>query len=202
MIPDAKWLDALKLPLKVTIGVAIASFVLLILDLKGLLDFGQYGAIARLALILLSVVFSILAVVGIVDELLAPVREKRRQSVLAARRAVRRKEHDEQRSAAQREALARLDHLSKEEIRVVADCLRDGSPSFFTYVHHPPVTMLMGKGLVWTPGGQHHQDHYPFSFHDWIWEKLLERKDEFIAKDDEFKKAEETEKQARLRSRY
>ena len=47
MIPDAKWLDALKLPLKVTIAVAVASAALLALDLKGLLDLGPIGAFAR-----------------------------------------------------------------------------------------------------------------------------------------------------------
>lgn len=35
MVLDPKWLDALKLPLKVTIAVAIASAGLLALNLKG-----------------------------------------------------------------------------------------------------------------------------------------------------------------------
>jgi hypothetical protein len=59
----------------------------------------------------------------------------------------------------------------------------------------------MGKGLVWTPGGQHHQDHYPFSFYDFVWEKLLERKEEFIAKDEAYKRAEEAEKLAQRKRR-
>ena len=54
--------------------------------------------------------------------------------------------------------------------------------------------MLTGKGLVWTPGGAHHMDHYPYSFHDFVWKRLLDRKDEFLAKDDEYKRIEATEK--------
>jgi hypothetical protein len=203
MILDPKWLDALKLPLKATIGIALSSGLLLYLDLRHLLDLGPLGAFTRPILIILSVVFTVLSVVGILDQLLLPLREKRQQSVLAARRAIRRKEEEEQIAAEREQVIARLDHLSKEEIRYVAGCLRNGSPSFYTYVFSPPVSMLQGKQLVWTPGGQHHQDHYPFSFHDSVWKELLARKEEFIAKDDEHKRAEETAKQAeRQRRRY
>ncbi|SED42283.1 hypothetical protein SAMN05444161_3172 [Rhizobiales bacterium GAS191] len=201
MTLDPKWLDALKLPLKVTIAVALASIALLTLDLKGILDLGPFATYAKPILIVLSVVFSILTLVGVVDELLAPRREKRRQTLLAGRRAVRRREEQEQRAESRErvreQVLARLDHLSKEELRYVADCLRKGSPSFYTYIYSPPVSILVAKGLVWSPGGQHHQDHYPFSFTDYVWETLVERKAEFIAKDE----AEEAESQPRGRRR-
>jgi hypothetical protein len=203
MLPDPKWLDALKLPLKVTIAVALAASVLFALDWKGVLDLGPIGAFTRPVLIITAVVFWILTIVGVIDYSLAPVRERRRQDILSTRRAVRRKEQEEQWVAQRAAVLARLDHLSAEEIRYVADSLRRGSPTFYTYVHSPPVTMLGGKGLIWTPGGQHHYQHYPFSFHDFVWEVLLERKDEFLAKDEEHKRAETAEKEAqRSRRRY
>ena len=98
-------------------------------------------------------------------------------------------------------AIAHLDYLSKEEIAVVARVLRDGSPSFYAYVYSPPVSLLQGKRLIWTPGGPHHQDHYPYSFHDFVWRVLLERKDEFFAKHEEHKRAEEERKRAERRGR-
>jgi hypothetical protein len=58
---------------------------------------------------------------------------------------------------------------------------------------------MVGKELVWTPGGRHNQHHYPFSFRDFVWEALLARKDEFIARDEERKRAEEARKEADLR---
>jgi hypothetical protein len=128
-----------------------------------------------------------------------PVRDKQRQSALASRRALRHKEKEEQLTAQRNQIVARLDHLSEEEIRYIADSLRKGSPTFYSYVHSPPVSILRGKGLVWTPGGTHHQDHYPFSFHDFVWEQLLERKDEFLAKDEERKRAKEAGKPAQQR---
>jgi hypothetical protein len=202
MIPDPKWLDALKLPLKVTVAVALAASMLFALDWKSVLDLGPLGAFARPVLIIIAVVFWILTIVGLIDYFLAPFREKRRQDTLSARRAVRRKEQEEQRHAQRAVVLARLDHLSAEEIRYVADSLREGSPTFYTYVHSPPVTMLQGKGLVWTPGGTHHREYYPFSFHDFVWSVLLDRKEEFLAKEEKQKRAEAAKKEAERRRGY
>ncbi|WP_249201216.1 stage II sporulation protein M [Burkholderia cenocepacia] len=198
---DAKWLELFKLPLRTAIAVAIASCALLALVFTHILDLGPIGLFALPVLIIAAVVSTAMAVVGSVDALLAPFREKRKQSALELRRAVRRKEQDEQREQAEGTAIGQLDHLSKEEIAVVAKALRAGSPTFYTYVFSPPVSMLQGKGLVWTTGGTHHQDHYPFSFYSFAWKVLLERKDEFIAKDEAHKRAEEERKRAERQSR-
>ncbi|KVC52569.1 hypothetical protein WS58_03380 [Burkholderia pseudomultivorans] len=149
----------------------------------------------------MTVVFTAMAIVGSVHTLFAPFREKHKQSALEQRRAIRRKEQDERREEAQEAAIGRLDYLSREEIAVVVKALSNGSPTFYTYVFSPPVSMLQGKGLVWTTGGTHHQDHYPFSFHDFVWKVLLERKDEFMAKEAQHRKAEEERKKAERQRR-
>ncbi|MBA4174029.1 MAG: hypothetical protein C0511_15565 [Hyphomicrobium sp.] len=133
------------------------------------------------------------------NELLKPIYEKRKISALETRRAVRRKEKEAEQVDQRARIVEQLDHLSAEEITYVADCLRKGTPSFYTYVRHGPVTLLCGKRLAWTPGGEHHQDHYPFAFHDHVWKAMLARKDELIAKDDEFKRQAAAEKAAQLR---
>ncbi|WP_316227866.1 hypothetical protein [Bradyrhizobium sp. SZCCHNR3015] len=193
---DAKWLDFFKLPLRAIIAIAIASGALLVLVLTHVLDFGPISPYALPVLIIVVVVSVAAAIVGCGESLLAPLREKKKQSALERRRALRRKEADEQREQRQDAALAQLDHLSKEEIAIVVDALRRGSPSFYTYVYSPPVSLLQGKRLVWSPGGQHHQDYYPFSFYDFVWKVLLERKDEFFSRHAEHKKAEEERKKA------
>jgi hypothetical protein len=198
---DPKWLEVFKLPLRAAIAVALAADLLLALVLTHVLDLGPLGPIALLILIILAVIFTAMAVVGSVSALLAPFQAKRHQSALQSRRAVRRTEQEERRAEIEQSALAQLDHLSKEEIDVVAKALRDGSPTFYTYVFSPPVSILQGKRLVWSPGGPHNQDYYPFSFNDFVWKVLLERKDEFIAKNAEHKKAEEERKKAERRSR-
>jgi hypothetical protein len=118
------------------------------------------------------------------------------RSSFSARREVRRGE--EQRARLEREAavLKRLDYLSAEEIDYLADCLRKNEQSFLAYAHSPTVANLMAKGLVATPGGKYHMDHYPYLILDFAWEALLARKDEFITKDDEHKrKKAEAEKE-------
>ena len=198
---DAKWLELFKLPLRSAIAAAIAGGALLALVFDQILDLGPIGLFALPVLIIATVISTAMSVVGIVVALFAPFREKRRESALELRRAVRRKEQDDQREKTRDTTVGQLDHLSKEEIAVVAKALHGGSPSFYTYVYSPAVSVLQGKGLVWTPGGSHHQDHYPFSFHDFVWKVLLERKDEFLAKDAEHKRAEEEWKNTERRGR-
>lgn len=197
MIVDPKWLEALKLPLKVMLSIALSSGVLLLLDHIGAIDLEIFGADVRPLVLILCVVSSVLSMVGIAELLLVPLRERQKRSRLAVRRAVRQKEAEDHQAKTRAHVLARLDHLSGEEIRYVADCLRMGTPSFFTWMYHPPVSLLGGKGLIWTPGGTHPQDHYPYCFHDYVWEALLARKDEFLAKDEEREKAAEQAKRRR-----
>lgn len=182
--PDPKWLDALKLPANATIAVALAVSVLFTLADAGVLDLGPLGAYAEPVLLIIAVVFWILTLVKLGDYLLVPYRERRRQKTLSIRRAVRRREEQERREAREKAILAHLDHLSLEEISYVADCLRNGTPTFYTWVNSPAVAMLLGKQLVWTPGTTHDQDKYPFGFYAFVWEVLLTRKDEFLAKDE------------------
>src|ERR1700730_6169323 len=146
-------IEFLKLPLRTAIAVAIASGASLALVFTHILDLGPIGPFALPVLIIAAVASAAMAIVGIAQALLAPFRERRKQSALELRRAVRRKEQDERREQAQEAAIAQLDHLSKEEVAVVVKALNDGSPSFYTYVYSPPLSMLQGKRLVWTPGG-------------------------------------------------
>jgi len=199
MYPDAKWLEALKLPLKATISIAITSSALLIFDFNGLLDLGPVSTFSRPLLIGAAVLASTLSVVGVVEHLLSPLRHKRKMSMLRLRRAVRREEAEEHRGVREAQTLGQLDHLSKEEVAYVAKCIRDGSPSFYTYVFSPPVATMQGKRLVWTPGGQHHQDRYPFSFYNFVWEAILAREDEFLEKDAERAHVTDARKKAERR---
>ena len=187
MIPDPKWLDALKLPPKASLTVALASSLLWLLQLLGHLDLGSF---------VIAIAAWVQTIVAILDYLTMPLREKRKLTLLSARRAQRKIEQEIEEEADKRARLAHLDSLSAYEVRVVVDALREGSPTFYTYVHSPPVTMLLGKGLVWTPGAPGSIDHYPFSFHDFVWEALLARKSEFIEKHVENEKVENAKKAA------
>jgi hypothetical protein len=89
--------------------------------------------------------------------------------------------------------LKRLDYLSKEEIRIAANCLRKNEQLFTAWAYDSHVANLIAKDLVTAPGGTYHRDNYPNFFADFVWQALLARRDEFIAKDDENQRKEEEE---------
>jgi hypothetical protein len=122
--------------------------------------------------------------------------QRRKTTLLSKRRQIRREETERVRAEFESRALARLDFLSGEEIGYVAASLRKNQQSFTAWVHSPHVSNLMAKELVGSPGGTHHQDHYPYYFFDFAWAALLQRRDEFIAKDDEHKRREAAKKRA------
>jgi hypothetical protein len=61
-------------------------------------------------------------------------------------------------------------------------------------VHSSSASLLGSKGLIYTPGGTHHQDYYPFVVNDFVWQYLLDNKEDIIAKDEENKRLEEEKK--------
>lgn len=199
---DSKWLDIFKLPLKAAVAGAFAASILWWLQASGHLDLGAVGPVAHPLSVVFAVVLWVVIIVRIVDFLTLSVQEKRKLSALSARRKQRQMEREEAADVEKRVLLGRLDHLSAYELQIVAGSLRDGSPTFYTWVASPPVSALMGKGLVWTSGGNLPNDHYPFTFHDFVWEALLKRKEEFIAKHEEYERREaDREKAERLKSR-
>lgn len=183
MYPDPNWLNIFKLPLKATSAIALTASALLLLEILEVINFGNYKEYGNLFIIIISVLFWTLTIISTIEWLFNPIREKRDQDLQSRNRLIIEKEKEEQREKKRQEILAYLDHLSDEEIQYVADSLRKGTPTFYTYVHSPPVGMMMGKGLVWTPGGSHNQDYYPFSFHNFVWDALIERKEELLSKD-------------------
>lgn len=184
MIPDAKWLDAFKLPLKAASAASVSCIALLAFNHFRVLDLRAISPFAGPFLWIVTVIASAVVFVSLVEYLATPIRERAKRHTLSTRRAVRRQEQVECREEAQKRAVAHLDYLSGAELRYVAECIRNGSPSFYTYVYSPPVTLLQGKGLVWTPSGPHNQDYYPFLFHDFAWKAILARRDEFLAQDE------------------
>jgi len=199
MFPDSNWINALKLPTQVMLGLLVACSILLVLDAKSIISLSDFGSLAKPIVIILLVFSGSLSVTGIgafiKDQLLA----RKKQSLLAGRQELKAKERLQKKTEAEASAIARIEHLSSKELRYLANCLREESQSFYTYVHSPPVATLMEKGLVYTPGGTHHQDHYPFTVADFAWKVLLERKAEILEKDGANQAKEAQEKR---RGRY
>jgi hypothetical protein len=182
--PDPKWLEALKLPVRVMIGVTLAASGLLWLDYKKIIDLSAFGNLSRPGVVILCVVASALTISGVGAVIYDLLAGKRKEKALSLRRELRKKDEEEQSEKATATALERLDYLSEEELHYLADCLRKHSQSFTTWVHSSGAATLTAKRLIYSPGGTHHQDHYPFVVADFAWKELLRREEEFIARDD------------------
>jgi hypothetical protein len=189
LLPDARWIDLLRQPTQVFVGLFLFSTLALVLDSLRFIDLLLFGGLMRPTLVLVMLFFGSLSVSAIgklLWEWWTRRKDKKRAEELTREQEAR--------------VLSRLDHLSNHELHIVADCLRKSERSFLTDVNSPPVANLMAYGLVGTPGGQHHRNFYPFFFVDFVWAALLARSTEFIAKDDENERqeAEQRERTNRL----
>lgn len=192
--PDPKWLDALKLPLRVMIGVILAATGLLWLDHQKIIDLAVFGSLTKPAVIILSIVAGALCISGIGAFIYDFLAGKRKAKALKLRRELRKKEDGEQIEKNKATALERLDYLSEEELHYLADCLRKKSQSFTAWVHSSGTATLQSKRIITTPGGVHHQDHYPYVVEDFAWKELLRREAEFIERDEKNKQEHEMQR--------
>jgi hypothetical protein len=149
--PDAKWLEAFKLPLRVMIGLALACYALLWIDSAKHIDLSIFGVLTKSFVVVLMVVASSLAVSSICAVAYDIIISKRKRGALVERRKARKKEAEELSIATKAAALDRLNYLSSEELRFLADCLRKETQSFTTWVHSSYASTLAAKGLIYTP---------------------------------------------------
>jgi len=201
MFTDPNWLNAFKLPLRVTSGIFLGSILLIVLEKNDVIDTSALGPIYQASLVVVAIVSGALCLTGFIGIAVDFVNENRKPALLQKRREIRKKEQDERRREAEQRALDRIQYLSEQELRYFADALRENSQSFYTWVHSPSVTTLMEKQLVQTFGGTHHQDHYPFTIPDYVWSYLLEHREEIINRDDANKAAAEEKKRKERRGR-
>jgi hypothetical protein len=202
MWPDLRWIvDALKLPQKVIPGLLLFCLLLSVFNFFAIVSLAAISALALPIAIVLTLLFGSLSLVAIGAVIYDVLMQRHRKTLLAHRREIRHEEAQQELAQRQAAALARLDYLSKEEIRYVANCLRKNEQSFVAWAHSPHVSNLRVRGLVSIPGGTHDQNHCPFYFYDFVWAALLQRKDEFIVKDDEHKRLEAAAEKERARRR-
>jgi hypothetical protein len=195
-------LNALKLPAKIIAGLFLFSLLVLVFDYFALVNLSELHPLARPIVIIGALAFGSLSFAAVCGVVYDNLMQRRKTTLLSHRRELRRAEAKQDQAEYQAQVLKRLDYLSKDEIRYVANCLHRNEQSFLTYAHSGAVSNLIARGLVGSPGGSHHQDYYPYYFADFVWQALLARKDEFIGKDNEHKRREAEEKERAMKRRY
>lgn len=170
--------DAIKLPTKLKISIAMASGALWLLLSLHLISVPKWDDILIPLLLIAAIVFGIFVIVDLFEWLLRPLTIKKQSSILAARRLKIRDERAAAREQGKTAVLRRIDHLSKEELGLVIKALDGMSPSIQTWVRSSAAASLCHKCLLESPGGMHHEDYFPFVFPDFVWEVLLAREEE------------------------
>jgi hypothetical protein len=194
-------LNALKLPTYIIAGLFLGALLLLVFDYFALINLIEIHPRARSGVIIAAIVFGSLSFAAFVGAVYDSWKQRHKITLLARRRELHRAEAKRHLAELQAQVLKRLDYLSKEEVRHVADCLRKNQQSFLASGFSGHVRNLQAKELIGCPGGTYHKDHVPYYFGDFVWEALLLRKEEFIAKDDAHKQQEEAEKYENYRRR-
>jgi len=195
-------LNALKLPTNVLTGLFATCVILLGLDKHDILLLSTFGDLAKPITILLLVLTGTLSLTSIITFFIKVCSASKKQTLMQLRHEIRKAEQKSKTEEIHKIVIARIDHLSSKELRYLANCLIEGSQTFNTYVHSPAATTLASKGLIYTPGGSHHQDHYPFIINDFVWKNLLENKDKIIQRNNDHLESEEKLKSNRRRKLY
>jgi hypothetical protein len=131
MFPDAKWLDALNLPIRLKLAIMAACATVYALMWKKMITLGPLDNLISALLLVAVVVFAIIVIFDELSSLFKPLAEKKRLTLLAKRRKAleteKQKKRDEQRS----EVIKQLDRLSRKEIGLLVEVLQGGSPTFY-----------------------------------------------------------------------
>ena len=185
------WVKALELPAKITGGVFIGCLLVYVLDRSGELVLADIGTWVRPVIVLVGILSGCLFFASILsDGWQASVRFWRSHS------ESRDKEKAE--TEARERALKHLDQLSEQELYMVCEAIRENSPSFTSWAYISAGAQLVDKGLLIQHQGRFHTDHWPYTFHDFVWEEIEKRQDEFL-RAEKAKKAEKEKAKRRGR---
>ena len=63
---------------------------------------------------------------------------------------------------------------------MVCCAIRENSPSFASWAYVSAGGQLAAKGLLYSPEVTYNTEHWPFTFHDFVWDEISSRKQEFL----------------------
>lgn len=177
---DSGWIKALELPAKITGGLFVACALIWFLDGTDVLNLDDVVSWLRPVILIIWVGSGCLFGASLVGEIwgagAAYLKKRGETKDAAAKEIAALKAKDERRKA----IVAHLDQLSEKETYEAAKALKGGSPSFESWAHSTGAGQLIAKGLVYSPQGTFNQDHFPFTFYDFAWEGLQERKEAIL----------------------
>jgi hypothetical protein len=180
---DSGWIKALELPAKITGGLFIASGVIWFLDRNRALNLDEVATWLRTLILIMWVGTGCLFGTSIIGDVFSAGVALLRKRAAAREVAAQTAAECASKEAARKAILAKLDTLSEREVHEAAKALKAGSPSFESWVHSTGAGQLIAKGLLYSPQGTYNGDHFPFTFHDFVWKALQERREEILSRE-------------------
>src|SRR5262245_59195825 len=92
MMPDPRWLDALKLPQKVIAGLLLFCLLLLVFNFFSIVSLVAISALALPIVIILTLLFGSLSLAAIGAAIYDAFMQRHKKTLLARRREIRREE--------------------------------------------------------------------------------------------------------------
>lgn len=186
---DSGWIKALELPAKITGGVFIACGLIWYLDGNDTIKLEGIGPWLRPVIMIIWIVSgSLFGMSIVVDIWKAGVDYLQKRS--DKKEKANEKAAEIQAMEARREAtVAHLDCLSEKENFEAAKALKGNSPSFESWAYSTGAGQLKAKGLIYSPQGTYHDDNFPFTFYDFVWDALQERRESILKREAEYELA-------------
>lgn len=191
--PSLEELD--RLPLKIAIAIALGAYISAGFHWLGWINVSAIHPGAPAVLAIVVVFASVFLAIAAFENAFVAWKQKNVDELSEVKEAIQGRstneplglfpeESERRRAYEYPRAVIALGSLSEEENHIVAECLRRNTNSFRARASNSEVSMLMSKGLVGTPGGSHDRNSYPFFFHAFVWDNLMQRKDEILRRDE------------------
>jgi len=168
---DSGWLKALEIPTRIIAGIFLFCSIVIVLDYYSYIDFDGFNPWSSFVLLLIWILALCILLTTGIKNFWEKFSEKQKSS-----------REKTEREIFENSVLARIDYLSRNELRPLVDCLEKNQQSFLGYVYDGDNSNLMAKNLLSTPGGTHNQDYYPFTIPDFVWKYLLKQKEEILSR--------------------
>jgi len=171
---DSGWIKALELPTKITGGVFGACVLIYFLHQSEQITLADIGAWVLPTVLItgaLSGCIFLTTVIANLWEAYGGWRQRRAEKALEDK--------------IEKTALAHLDNLSEQEIYIVAQALKEESPSITLWAHSSGAAQLVSKRLLLQHGGEFMTEHWPFTFLSFAWDEIVKRKEFFLEKENE-----------------
>lgn len=186
-----------KLMLSLCLGFIFSIWA----DSSGFISLNEIHPLAKIILILLSILCFIVPMAYLV---FCEIEIRRSTSHIQQRRKIRQLEKRNENEKITKQVIKELDYLNLGELEYLANSLRKNNTTFKTYILSSDATSLSEKGIVTRSStiDMYNENNHPFTIKSFVWDHLLKNKAQIIKKYEDEKQLQQAAKRKSKRIRY